>query len=72
MSTVGAGDNFNAGVIYGLLKEGIRYDTLYELDEARWDRVVNYGIAFAAESCRSLNNSVSREFAETLKIEKEV
>ena len=42
------------------------------MDEACWDRVVGYGIAFATESCRSLNNSVSREFAETLKIEKEV
>lgn len=72
VSTVGAGDNFNAGVIYGLLKENIRYDDLNGLDEARWDRVVGYGIAFATESCRSLNNSVSREFAETLKIEKEV
>lgn len=72
VSTVGAGDNFNAGVIYGLLKEDIRYDALNDMDEVCWDRVVGYGIAFATESCRSLNNSVSREFAETLKIEKEV
>ena len=71
VSTVGAGDNFNAGIIYGLLELDIRYDELNDLDETRWDRVMNRGIAFAAESCRSLDNSVSKEFAEKLKIEKE-
>ena len=71
VSTVGAGDNFNAGIIYGLLKLDIRYDELNDLDEARWNRVMDYGIAFATESCRSLNNSISPEFAEKLKIEKE-
>ncbi len=71
VSTVGAGDNFNAGIIYGLLKLDIRYDDLNDLDEARWNRVMDYGIAFATESCRSLNNSISPEFAEKLKIEKE-
>ncbi|HIZ90949.1 MAG TPA: carbohydrate kinase [Candidatus Bacteroides merdavium] len=72
VSTVGAGDNFNAGIIYGLLKLDIRYDELNNLDEIRWNRVMEYGIAFATESCRSLNNSISKEFAEKLKIEKEV
>ena len=71
VSTVGAGDNFNAGIIYGLLKLDIRYDDLNDLNEARWNRVMDYGIAFATESCRSLNNSISPEFAEKLKIEKE-
>ena len=71
VSTVGAGDNFNAGIIYGLLKLDIRYDELNDLDEARWNRVMDYGIAFATESCRSLNNSISPEFAEKLKIEEE-
>lgn len=71
VSTVGAGDNFNAGIIYGLLKLDIRYDELNDLNEARWNRVMDYGIAFATESCRSLNNSISPEFAEKLKIEKE-
>ena len=72
VSTVGAGDNFNAGIIYGLLKLDVRHDGLNDLDETRWSRVMDYGIAFATESCRSLDNSVSKEFAENLKIEKEV
>ena len=71
VSTVGAGDSFNAGIIYGLLKYGVRHDGLNDLDEDGWNRVMDYGIAFAAESCRSLDNCVSKEFAEKLKIEKE-
>lgn len=63
VSTVGAGDNFNAGVIYGLLKEGVRRRDLDVMSEAVWDKVIGYGSAFAADVCRSLNNSISPEFA---------
>ena len=68
VSTIGAGDNFNAGIIYGLLKYDIRYDDLYAVDETLWDKVVDCGIAFAAEVCRSFSNSVSREFAEKYRL----
>ena len=71
-STIGAGDNFNAGVIYGLLKYNIRYDDLNTMDEATWDKIVGYGMEFAAEVCKSFNNSVSKEFAEKLMLEKEI
>lgn len=64
VSTIGAGDNFNAGIIFGLLKYGVRYDDLNGLSEGVWDKIVRCGIDFAAEVCRSFNNSVSCEFAE--------
>lgn len=72
VSTIGAGDNFNAGVIYGLLKYNVRYDDLNTMDEATWDKIVGYGMEFAAEVCKSFNNSVSKEFAEKLMLEKEI
>lgn len=72
VSTIGAGDNFNAGIIYGLLKYNIRYDDLNTMDEATWDKIVGYGMEFAAEVCKSFNNSVSKEFAEKLMLEKEI
>ncbi len=67
VSTIGAGDNFNAGVLFGLLKERVRYNDLETLDEATWDRIVASGIAFSADVCKSFNNSVSREFAERMR-----
>lgn len=63
VSTIGAGDNFNAGIIYGLLKYGVRRDTLDRTDERTWDAIVQCGMDFAADVCRSFNNSVSPEFA---------
>lgn len=64
VSTIGAGDNFNAGIIFGLLKYNVRYDDLATIDEATWDKVIRCGIEFAADVCCSFNNSVSKEFAE--------
>lgn len=66
VSTVGAGDNFNAGIIYGLLKYDVHRDDLASLDTATWDKVIACGMAFAAEVCRSVGNSISPEFAKSL------
>lgn len=63
VSTIGAGDNFNAGLIYGLLKYGIRRADLATLSEAQWDKIVKCGADFAAEVCRGYDNSISKEFA---------
>lgn len=63
VSTVGAGDNFNAGVLYGLVKNNIGKEDLPNLSETDWDKVIRCGIDFSAEVCRSVNNSVSKEFA---------
>lgn len=67
VSSVGAGDNFNAGIIYGLLREGIGREELYGLDEATWDRIVASGIAFATDACKGLGNSISAGFAQSLR-----
>jgi len=64
VSTIGAGDNFNAGIIFGLLKEGIGRDDVASINEEQWNRIIAHGIAFAAEVCQSLNNSISKEFAQ--------
>lgn len=66
ISTIGAGDNFNAGLIYGLLKYDVRYRDLNELSEETWDKIIRYGTIFAAEACKSFNNSVSKDFAASL------
>ena len=63
VSTIGAGDNFNAGIIFGLLAQGVRHDDLDTTDETTWDIIVRCGMEFAADVCRSFSNSVSPEFA---------
>ncbi len=64
VSTIGAGDNFNAGIIYGLLKHGVRRRQLDQTDETTWDAVVQCGMDFAADVCLSFGNSVSSQFAQ--------
>ncbi len=65
VSTIGAGDNFNAGVVYGLLKYRVRRADLAELTEADWDAIIRCGMDFRADVCKSVSNSVSKEFAES-------
>lgn len=66
VSTIGAGDNFNAGIIYGLLKCDVRHRDLRHINEATWDRIIHYGMLFSANVCQSFSNSVSEEFVKQL------
>ena len=66
VSTIGAGDNFNAGLVFGLLKNRIRKADLDELTEADWDKIISSGMSFSKEVCTSLDNYISKEFAEKL------
>ena len=61
VSTVGAGDNFNAGLIYGLFKNNITAEALYEMNEEQWNETVSYAQQFAAEACMSFDNSISKD-----------
>ena len=63
VSTIGAGDNLNAGILYGLIKYRIRRDDLDNLSERDWDDVIRCGLEFAAETCSQADNYISREFA---------
>ena len=68
VSTIGAGDNFNAGFIFGMLKYGItRDDLLRGLTEEQWDKAINCGLDFSADCCKDIFNYVSREFGEQMK-----
>ena len=67
VSTVGAGDNFNAGFIYGLMRENVKRHQLASLDRDGWQRIIRYATAFAGQVCQSTDNFVSTEFAEKLK-----
>ena len=69
VSTIGAGDNFNAGFVYGLIKYGItRNDIEAGLTEQQWDQLMACAQAFSANCCQSLSNSIDADFAQKMKL----
>lgn len=68
VSTIGAGDNYNAGVIFSLIRDNISRDSLKKgLTEEQWHDILNTAQSFSAECCKSMENTVSRLFADKLK-----
>ncbi len=64
VSTIGAGDNFNAGFIYGLIKYGITREMLETgLKAEQWDGLIGLAQQFSANVCKSIHNSIDQEFA---------
>ena len=63
VSTIGAGDNFNAGIIYGLLKYDIRREDLPGLGKEKWKEIIRCGMTLAREACASYDNYISASFA---------
>ena len=63
LSTIGAGDNFNAGIIYGLLKYDVRHADLPSQDQDTWEKIIRCGMDLASEVCQSYDNYISKEFA---------
>ena len=72
MSTIGAGDNFIAGFVYGMVKYGITREMLEAgVAEDLWDKVVDDAQQFATNVCQIINNSVDQTFADKKKRELE-
>ena len=67
ISTIGAGDNFNAGMMAAIYRNQISLDQLDKMGEENWSKVVSMGVDFATNVCLSYENYISLEFAEELK-----
>ncbi len=63
VSTIGAGDSFNAGIIQGILSNNISQKELNSIDETLWDKIIELGIEFSADVCCSTENYISKELA---------
>ena len=68
VSTIGAGDSFNAGLISGLIDQCIDSTNLKRMNN--WQRfiVIDRAISFAGHVCMSYDNYISPEFADEMKV----
>lgn len=67
VSTIGAGDNFNAGFIYGITKarqDGAEMNVsdFVTMPVSSWQSLIKSGQRFSSAVCQSLNNYVDKGF----------
>ena len=68
VSTIGAGDNFNAGFVYGMVKYDITREVIDRgLTEEQWDNIIHCAQLFSADCCKSISNSISHDFGEKMR-----
>jgi fructokinase len=63
VSTIGAGDNFNAGIICSIYQNKISTEQLNKLTEKEWSMVISTAIEFATEVCLSYENYIGSAYA---------
>jgi fructokinase len=64
VSTIGAGDNFTAGLVFGFYKKDIRTLNIDKVDENAWYEILQFAADFAAQVCCSEENYISKGYAE--------
>ena len=62
VSTVGAGDSFNAGFSCALIWMGITKEMLPNLSEEQWKNLISIACQFAGNACQSKENYVCKGF----------
>jgi fructokinase len=67
LSTIGAGDSFNAGMISAFYNKNIGISNLQRLGKSEWEYVISRSVEFATHVCMSYDNYISAEFAEKVK-----
>jgi fructokinase len=67
ISTIGAGDTFNAGLLYGLWKNGYKREQIKMLDKNQWEGLIHTAIQFSREVCLSYENYLPLDFVKDYK-----
>lgn len=60
VSTVGAGDSFNAGFLCAMHERSIRRGDIAAMDRDAWAPLVARGTEYASQVCRSSNNYIAK------------
>ena len=69
VSTIGAGDTFNAGLLYGIWKNGYGREQIKMLDKSQWEGLIATAIQFSREVCLSYDNYLPIGYANHYKQE---
>lgn len=67
LSTIGAGDTFNAGLLYGIWKNSYKREQIRDLDRMQWEELLSRAIQFSRAVCLSYDNYLPPGFAEQFK-----
>ncbi len=67
VSTIGAGDNFNAGILYAMLRMELNAEKLKEAGKQVWTELVETATAFSADVCGSYDNYISPALVKKLR-----
>lgn len=66
-STIGAGDNFNAGLIYSIFQQDLKWSDLLKPETGSLKQILQTGIQFGSHVCQSMDNYISKEFDADIK-----
>jgi len=72
VSTIGAGDNFNAGMLTSIYNNRISGDQLHLIGEEKWSQIITSAVDFATHVCMSYENYISDEFAKRYDLTKQI
>jgi fructokinase len=63
VSTIGAGDSYNAGLIMKLIENKVTVDDFFGKNAGQLMDILSYAAIFAADTCSSLDNYISTDTA---------
>jgi fructokinase len=67
VSTIGAGDNFNAGMISALYRYNIGKLQIIDIGHSEWENIIRLGVEFASDVCMGYDNYISWEMVGAMK-----
>lgn len=66
-STIGAGDTFNAGIVYKLVKLDLRNKDLQNVKKEVWEDIIKSAINFGSHVCTHYDNYITHDFVNQIK-----
>jgi fructokinase len=64
VSTIGAGDAFNAGLLFSFYRHQINETNAGQISADKWDSIIQTAIKFAQHVCMHYDNYISQDFAD--------
>jgi len=66
VSTIGAGDAFNAGIIHEIIRQNMYNIDFMNISQDNCKKIIKSGIDFASDVCKTYENTITDDFASEL------